>query len=66
MTEPNEEQRALASFGIKRFNSEKFENSDHDSGFVRTPIESKGIDAAFAAFCAAIPIEEIMPQVEGD
>ena len=62
MTEQNEEQRALASFGIKRFNSEKFENSDDDSVLVRSPVMSDKRDLAFAAFCEAIPIKDALPQ----
>lgn len=66
MTEQNEEQQALAFFGVRKFHTEKFENSDHDSVLVSSPIESKGLDAAFAAFCAATPIEEIMPNYDED
>jgi len=62
MTEFNEEKEALATFGIKKFNSEKFENSDKDSILVRSPVKSSKRDLAFAAFCAAIPIEDALPQ----
>ena len=58
------EKQALASFGIRNFNSEKFENSDEDSILVRSPIKSRGIDAAFAAFCDAISIEDALPEHE--
>ena len=56
------ERQALATFGIKRFNSEKFENSDDDSVLVRSPVKSKGIDAAMAAFHAGISIEDALPR----
>jgi len=57
----NEKERELASFGIKKFNSEKFENSDQDSVLVRSPLNSEGTKKTFAAFCAAIPIEDALP-----
>jgi hypothetical protein len=57
-----EEKEALKSFGIKRFNSEKFENSDEDSVLVRSPVKSDKRDLAFAAFCAVIPIEDALPK----
>ena len=66
MSTLNEEARALAMFGIEKFNSDKFENSDDDSVLVRSPIDSKGIDRAFAAFCAAIPIEDALPPWAAD
>ena len=56
------ERQALATFGIKRFNSEKFENSDDDSVLVRSPVKSNKRDLAFATFCDAIPIEDAFPQ----
>ena len=56
------EKQALATFGIKRFNSEKFENSDDDSVLVRSPVKSNKRDLAFATFCDAIPIEDAFPQ----
>ena len=62
MTDTIEEKEALATFGIKRFNSEKFENSDEDSLFVRSPVRSNKKDLAFAAFCDAISIEDALPQ----
>ena len=61
MTEQNEEQRVLASFGIKRFNTEKFENTDYDSVLVCSPLESKGIDSAMSAFYNAVSIEDALP-----
>jgi hypothetical protein len=44
--------------GIKKFHTEKFENSDEDLIIITNPIESVGIDRAFSAFCSVIPIEE--------
>jgi len=64
MTDFNEEKEALAAFGIRRFNSDKFENSDQDSVLVRSPVASKSRDLAFAAFCNAVPIEDALPQYE--
>jgi hypothetical protein len=46
------------AFGIEKFHSKKFENSDEDAILVTTAIESKGIDNAFAAFCRDIPAED--------
>ena len=57
----NEAERELASFGIRKFNSAKFENSDQDSVLVRSPLNTEGTKKAFAAFCAAIPVEDALP-----
>ena len=54
--------QALASFGIRGFNSEKFDNTDDDSVLVRSPVKSNKRDLAFATFCDAIPIEDAFPQ----
>jgi hypothetical protein len=64
-----DEATALASFGIRKFNSKKFENTDGDI-LVRTPLESKGISDAMKALHAAIPdvfsIEDLSPPSEGN
>jgi hypothetical protein len=60
-TSTTDEARELASFGIRKFNTEKFENSDKHSTDVRSPIDSAGVDRAFAAFCAVIPAEDALP-----
>lgn len=52
----------LARFGIERFNTDKFENHDEDSILVRKPIESEGIEKAFASFCAAISVDDALPK----
>ena len=57
----NDEEHELASFGIRKFNSAKFENSDDGSILVRSPVKSDKRDRAFAAFCAAIPVEDALP-----
>jgi hypothetical protein len=44
-------------FGIKKFHSKKFDNSDEDAIIVTTPIKSEGIDRAFAPFLSGIPVE---------
>jgi hypothetical protein len=62
-----DEATALASFGIRKFHSKKFENTDGDI-LVRTPLESKGISNAMSALHAAIPdvfsIEDLSPPSE--
>ncbi|MCL2005250.1 MAG: hypothetical protein FWG73_03700 [Planctomycetaceae bacterium] len=60
----NDEQQALAAFGIKKFNSEKFENSDENSVLVQSPVDSKGIDEVMSAFHAEIPVEHALPKSE--
>jgi hypothetical protein len=49
-------------FGIKNFHTKKFENSDDDAVIVTEPVESKGIDRAFIAFCREIPLEDCFPK----
>lgn len=54
----------LQRFGIARFNTEKFENTDQNSILVKKTIESEGIESAFASFCAAIPVDDALPKNE--
>jgi len=61
MTDELNETTALASFGIEKFNTDKFENTYFDADLVRVPLESKGIDSAMSAFYNAVSIEDALP-----
>jgi hypothetical protein len=58
MSHLNNEADFEPDFGIKKFHSKKFENSDDDAINVTNPIESKGIERAFNAFCQAISAKD--------
>lgn len=61
VSDQREEQEALAFFGVRKFNSKRFENSDEDSVMVSSPVRSNKRDEAFAALCQVIPLEDALP-----
>ncbi|MDR0704095.1 MAG: hypothetical protein LBF88_03825 [Planctomycetaceae bacterium] len=66
MSKLNNNSNFEPDFGIKKFHTKKFENSDEDSIIATNPIESVGINQAFSAFCSVIPVDDCFPEEDNE